>query len=35
VRRSERAGLPATANRFVAAALGPYAKGSPAAGASR
>ena len=35
VRRSGRAGLPATANRFVAAALGPYAKGAPAAGANR
>lgn len=31
VRRSGRAGLPATANRFVAAALGPYAKGAPGA----
>jgi len=30
VRRSQRAGLPATANRFVAAALGPYANGAPA-----
>jgi len=28
-RRSERVGLPATANRFVAAALGPYAGGAP------
>ncbi|MCW5661575.1 MAG: 2-dehydropantoate 2-reductase [Burkholderiaceae bacterium] len=31
VRRSQRAGLPATANRFVAAALGPYADGAAAA----
>ena len=31
VRRSQRVGLPATANRFVAAALGPYARGTPAA----
>src|SRR6185503_1012297 len=31
VRRSERVGLPATANRFVAAALGPYASGAPSA----
>jgi 2-dehydropantoate 2-reductase len=31
VRRSERVGLSATANRFVAAALGPYARGTPAA----
>jgi 2-dehydropantoate 2-reductase len=31
VRRSQRAGLPATANRFVAAALGPYANGTTAA----
>ena len=30
VRRSERAGLQAPANRFVAAALGPYAGGAPA-----
>lgn len=30
VRRSQRAGLPASANRFVAAALGPYAAGAPA-----
>ncbi|HMM85459.1 2-dehydropantoate 2-reductase N-terminal domain-containing protein [Azohydromonas sp.] len=30
VRRSERAGLAAPANRFVAAALGPYANGRPA-----
>lgn len=30
VRRSQRAGLPASANRFVAAALGPYAGGAPA-----
>lgn len=29
VRRSERAGLSAAANRFVAAALGPYARGTP------
>lgn len=29
VRRGERAGLPAAANRFVAAALGPYAGGTP------
>jgi 2-dehydropantoate 2-reductase len=29
VRRSGRTGLPATANRFVAAALGPYAAGAP------
>ena len=31
VRRSERAGLQAPANRFVAAALGPYANGAPGA----
>jgi len=31
VRRSQRVGLPAVANRFVAAALGPYAKGTAAA----
>jgi len=31
VRRSARLGLPATANRFVAAALGPYAQGAAAA----
>ena len=31
VRRSQRAGLPAVANRFIAAALGPYANGAPAA----
>ena len=31
VRRSERARLPASANRFVAAALGPYASGAPSA----
>jgi 2-dehydropantoate 2-reductase len=31
VRRSQRAGLPATANRFIAAALGPYAAGAPSA----
>lgn len=31
VRRSARAGLPADANRFVAAALGPYVNGTPAA----
>ncbi len=30
VRRSERLGLEANANRFIAAALGPYAKGTPA-----
>ncbi len=35
VRRSARVGLPASASRFVAAALGPYAKGAPAAGAAR
>jgi 2-dehydropantoate 2-reductase len=29
VRRSQRAGLDAAANRFVAAALGPYAGGTP------
>jgi 2-dehydropantoate 2-reductase len=34
VRRSERAGLQAPANRFVAAALGPYARGTPG-GAAR
>ena len=31
VRRSERVGLNASANRFVAAALGPYARGTPPA----
>jgi 2-dehydropantoate 2-reductase len=31
LRRSQRVGLPATANRFVAAALGPYANGAPTA----
>jgi 2-dehydropantoate 2-reductase len=31
VRRSQRAGLPAVANRFVAAALGPYVLGAPGA----
>jgi 2-dehydropantoate 2-reductase len=31
VRRSQRAGLAATANRFIAAALGPYASGAPSA----
>lgn len=35
VRRSARVGLPASASRFVAAALGPYAKGAPAARAAR
>jgi 2-dehydropantoate 2-reductase len=30
VRRSERAGLQASANRFVSAALGPYVRGTPA-----
>ena len=33
VRRSARAGLAAPANRFVAAALGPYAHGTPGAAA--
>ena len=31
LRRSQRVGLPATANRFVAAALGPNANGAPTA----
>jgi 2-dehydropantoate 2-reductase len=34
VRRSARAGLSAPANRFIAAALGPYANGTPATGAA-